>query len=210
MTHLAFCFRLGLGWLLFSVSGCTSTSPVMPPERAPVAASTQSSYVNVRGGVYHLPGPDQCKAVALVFVGVECPVSNSYAPEIASLCREYGPKRIMFCVVYPDPDLTISAARKHAGDYAFPCPAVLDSDLRLASKVGATLTPEVALLSPTGQLLYRGRIDDRYFALGQQRAQPTQRDLRQALDAVLAGRPVPVPRTQPIGCYISFPARTPS
>lgn len=181
----------------------------MPAEPAPVAASTQPSYVNVRGGNYRLPGPEQCKAVVLVFVGVECPVSNSYAPEIVDLCREYGPRGISFCMVYPDPDLSIAAARKHAADYGFPCPAVLDSDLRLASKVGATLTPEVALLSPSGKLLYRGRIDDRYFALGQQRAQPTKRDLRQALDAVLAGRPVPVPRTQPMGCYISFPARTP-
>jgi hypothetical protein len=53
-----------------------------------------------------------------------------------------------------------------------------------------------------GGLAYRGRIDDLYPELGKKRAAPTKRDLREALAAVLAGKPVPVPRTEAVGCSI--------
>jgi hypothetical protein len=52
-------------------------------------------------------------------------------------------------------------------------------------------------------MMYRGRIDDRYFTFGKDRPQPTVRDLERSLEAVLAGKPVPVPRTQAIGCILS-------
>ena len=50
---------------------------------------------------------------------------------------------------------------------------------------------------------YRVRIDDKYPRLGVTRPQATRFDLRAALDAVLAGRQVEVPRTNPVGCFIT-------
>jgi hypothetical protein len=67
------------------------------------------------------------------------------------------------------------------------------------------VTPEVAVLSPTGELLYLGRIDDRYNPQGKRRPEPTVRDLQLALDAVLAGKPVPTPRTKAFGCPLLRP-----
>jgi hypothetical protein len=52
-------------------------------------------------------------------------------------------------------------------------------------------------------MLYRGRIDDRYITFGKDRPQPTVRDLERSLDALIAGKPVPVAQTQAIGCIIS-------
>jgi hypothetical protein len=66
-----------------------------------------------------------------------------------------------------------------------------------------TVTPEVAILDAAGTLLYRGRIDDRYISFGKDRPQPTVRDLERSLDAVLAGKPVPVKETRAIGCILS-------
>jgi hypothetical protein len=51
-------------------------------------------------------------------------------------------------------------------------------------------------------VLYRGRIDDRVADFGKRRVEPTRRDLRLALDAILAGKPVPARRTKAVGCYI--------
>ena len=51
-------------------------------------------------------------------------------------------------------------------------------------------------------MVYRGRIDNVYAALGKRRPEATEHDLRKALDEVLSGRPVAEPRTQAIGCYI--------
>jgi hypothetical protein len=60
----------------------------------------------------------------------------------------------------------------------------------------------VAVLSPRGDLLYLGRIDNRQEDFGKQRPQATVFDLRDALDAVLSGKPVPHPRTKALGCSI--------
>ena len=173
--------------------------------RPATAEPPTGEFTDVRGGQYRLPGPDDCKAFLLLFLGHDCPVSNGYAPEVGRLCQEYTPKGVAFCVVYADADLGVADARKHAKEYGFPCPAVLDPTMRLALKVGATVKPEAAVLSPKGELLYLGRIDDTYADLGKRRPQPTRRELKDALDAVLAGKPVAVARAKAVGCPIDFP-----
>jgi hypothetical protein len=160
------------------------------------------------GRPHRLPGPGECAAVLLVFVVPDCPIANGYAPEVARLHAAYAPRRVAVRVVYADPELSPADAARHAREYGLPAPALLDPALKLARRVGATVTPEAAVLSPAGELLYRGRIDDRHLAPGRKRAAPTHHDLRDALDAVLAGRPVSAPRTPAVGCPIAFPDRT--
>jgi len=67
---------------------------------------------------------------------------------------------------------------------------------------GVTITPEAAIVNSAGKVVYRGRIDNSYAALGQARRAPTSHDLRDALDATLAGKPAPNPKTKALGCYI--------
>ena len=70
---------------------------------------------------------------------------------------------------------------------------------------GATVTPTAVVLDREGAVRYRGRIDDFYAALGKPRRQATTHELRDALDAVLAGKPVAVPEAKALGCYIVSP-----
>jgi hypothetical protein len=77
---------------------------------------------------------------------------------------------------------------------------LLDPAHVLVKKTGVTIAPEVAVLAPDGKILYRGRIDDWYIDYGKRRAAPTQRDLRNALDAIVQGKAVPRPTTRAIGC----------
>lgn len=170
-------------------------------------ADTPADFAEVRGGRHRLPGPGDCKAVVLIFVGHDCPISNAYSPEIARLCKEFGPRKVAFCVVYADADLGRKDAARHAEEFGLPCPAILDPQMTLALRVGATVKPEAAVLSPKGERLYLGRIDDRYVDFGRRREHPTSRDLRDALAAVLAGRPVATPRTKAIGCDIDLPQK---
>lgn len=174
---------------------------------SPADKLVKDEFVDVLGNKYSLPGLDDCKAVVLLFCGHDCPISNGYAKEIVRLCKEFMPKKIAFCVIYADADLGVHDARKHAKEYGFTCPAILDPKMSLASRVGATVKPEAAVLSPTGKLLYLGRIDDIYADFGKKRLQPTCRDLKDSLDAIIAGNPVPVARTKAIGCYIDFPEK---
>ncbi len=142
------------------------------------------------------------KAVVLLFIARDCPISNSYAPEIKRIVARYTPEKVAFYLVYPDPDTSLAVAKQHAKEYGYACPLLLDPAHRLVHKAGATVTPEAAVFAPGGRLLYRGRIDDLYLGFGQRRFAATRHDLRDALDAMLGGRPVPTSRTQAVGCFI--------
>ena len=140
--------------------------------------------------------------LVLVFVDPQCPIANAYAPELRRIQAEYEPRGVAFALVYADPDRHEPEVRAHAAAFGHTAPLVLDTEQSLAAHTGATMTPEACVLAQ-GELVYRGRIDDRYFALGKQRAAPTTRDLRDALDAVLAGQ-TPARDWKPaIGCYIA-------
>jgi len=142
------------------------------------------------------------KATVFIFVATDCPNSNSYAPVLARLYRQYSPRGIAFFNVYSDPAESMSSVRKHDADYAVPFRALLDPHQTLARETGARSTPEVVILGPEGQELYRGRVDNRFVAPGQTRYQPTENDLQEALDAILDGKPTPHPVTRSIGCAI--------
>jgi hypothetical protein len=159
-------------------------------------------FADVRGGDYQLPAPADCKALVLIFLGHDCPISNSYAPELNRIRQEFAGQGVATCVVYADADLSREQACRHAVEHAIESPAVIDPAMVLADWVGATVKPEVAVLSPERELLYLGRIDDRYADFGRQRSSPQQTDLRNAIQAVLAGRKVPVSRTGAVGCDI--------
>ncbi len=189
------------------LSGPAGASATEPAEASRPAAATDEPVEQASGGTYRLPGPNDVKATAVVFIGHDCPTSNGYAPEIGRLTEEFGPKEVAFCVVYADADLSRTDARRHAADYGFPCPALLDPRQSLARRFKATIKPETVLLGSGGDLLYRGRIDDRYADFGKRRAVPTRREFRDVLEAVVAGRPVPVDRAEAIGCDIDFRGR---
>jgi thiol-disulfide isomerase/thioredoxin len=143
----------------------------------------------------------------LVFTTTDCPISNRYAPEIQRLAQQFA-GRVQFRLVYPVPSDTESMIRDHVSKFGYPklghpTPWQRDDQQWLVKRTGVTVTPEVAVLDAKGTLLYRGRVDDRYVAFGKDRPQPTVRDLERSLDAILAGKPVPVPRTEAIGCFIS-------
>jgi hypothetical protein len=142
------------------------------------------------------------QAAVLLFVATECPNSNTYAPVLARLHREYSARGVLFWSVYSDPDDNAAAVQKHAAEYQIPYSALLDPGHTLALKTGARSTPEAVILSPEGVVLYRGRIDDRFVDFGKTRFRPAHEDLREALDQVLTGQPVKNPVTKVLGCAI--------
>jgi hypothetical protein len=143
-------------------------------------------------------------AGVLFFITNDCPIANSYAPEIQRICGDYAGKGVSCTLVYSDLSLDSAAIRQHHDEYRYPesIPAVKDTGHRLADSTGATITPEAVLVDRKGKVLYRGRIDNFYAGLGKPRRQVTEHDLRDALDEVLAGKPVTHPQTQAVGCYI--------
>jgi len=153
-----------------------------------------------------LGGPDR-KATVLFFLLPDCPISNFYAPELKRISDEYTPKKVAAFIVHADPDVSADTARKHAKQFGLTCPVLLDPVHRLVKRTGVTMAPEVAVLTPDGKVAYRGRIDDIYVDYGKRRETPTQRDLRNALDAILQGKPIATPVTKALGCYLPEPKK---
>ncbi len=145
---------------------------------------------------------NEAKASVLFFIASDCSISNSYAPEINALAKEYGDHSVRFYMVHVDPGLTPEAARKHAEAYGYRCPVLLDSRRQLVAATGVTITPEVAIVTPDGAIAYRGRIDDLYAEIGAKRQAATKRICARALEAVSAGKPAPTARTKAVGCVI--------
>jgi len=157
-------------------------------------------------GRTHTPlSPVDKKATVFLFLLPDCPISNAYAPEIKRIAADYEAKKIAVFVVHADPDVTAEQARKHAKAFGLTCPVLLDPTHVLVKASGATMAPEAAVIGPDRSVLYRGRIDDWYADYGKRRGEPTQRDLRNALDAILQGKTVATPLTKVIGCYLPEP-----
>lgn len=148
-----------------------------------------------------LPGSGDT-AVVLLFVRTDCPISNRYAPEIRRLHERFAARGVTFRIVYPNPAESTADVEAHVRDFGYPGEVVRDPDHALVRAVKATVTPEAAVFDLRGRLVYRGRIDDRYLAFGTDRPAPTTHDLQEALDAVVAGRPVEEPRTTAVGCFL--------
>ncbi len=142
-------------------------------------------------------------ANVLFFVTTDCPVSNQYAPEIQRICAAYASKGVHCALIYEDVQAAAADVRTHVADHRLTAiDAALDADGALAARVHATITPEAVVIDHQGATRYEGRIDNFYASFGHSRQVVTVHDLRDALDALVAGRPVARPSTDAIGCYI--------
>ena len=178
-----------------------------------LSAAVRGSGVRIESidGVTLKPFEPAGRASVVFFVARDCPVSNSYAPEIQRVCQEYGAKGVTCSLMYEDveaPGTQLDGeVRAHLREYGYrDIPAAIDRSRAIASHATATITPQAVVADRSGAIRYRGRIDNFYAALGVARQQVTERDLRLALDAVLAGAPVARPETEAVGCYIVDPA----
>jgi hypothetical protein len=149
---------------------------------------------------FKLADLNRTHGACIFFVGTDCPISNAYAPEIGRIVSEFGKNGITFYFIYAIRDLEPQEAAEHATSFELRGQVVLDSQMALAKALGATRMPEVILLPPEGEAVYQGRIDDRYPAPGAKRREHVRtHDLRDALNAFIAGKPIANPRTSAVG-----------
>jgi peroxiredoxin len=156
------------------------------------------------GGNTHTPAEWSGKrAVVLFFLTTDCPLCNNYVPAMNRLAQAFSGRGVAFYGVQGDATVPDADVRRHVKDFAYTFPYLFDPEESLATYTGATSTPEAAVLSPSGQLWYLGRIDNRLEDFGKQRVQVTEFDLRDTLEAILNGKPVPHARTKALGCAIT-------
>jgi hypothetical protein len=147
-----------------------------------------------------VPSAQSYKGDCLIFVLKDCPIANEYSPELKRIIHTYSGKGIQFLMVVDDTDATPQQLFMHLKSYGLPIAGRLDQNHRTAKQLGVTVSPTV-VVTKGSQTLYKGRIDDTYPSIGKRRT-ATSHDLRDALDAFLAGKPVKHPVTKAVGCRL--------
>jgi peroxiredoxin len=167
------------------------------------------AFTDDKGKTFNLYDLKDRKAIAIVFLSFECPVSTSYAQVLADMATEFGKHGISFIGLTVNQEESRASVTKHAREWKLPFPVVLDKGYAAVDALKAEFTPEVFLLDGNYVLRYRGRIDNSYYARLKKNPQVTQEDLRQALSEILSGRPVANQATLPIGCPIGRDVQAP-
>jgi thiol-disulfide isomerase/thioredoxin len=140
----------------------------------------------------------------LVFTNTSCPVAARYLPVLQAMEKEYRGKGVQFVALNAASEDSLLAMATHAVKHEIEFPFVKDFDGACARALGVSRTPEAVVLDGEKKLRYRGRIDDQY-RLGGVRKEATTHELKEAIDAVLAGKPVEKPESEAEGCVITFP-----
>jgi peroxiredoxin/mono/diheme cytochrome c family protein len=192
--------RRFLCWFALLTFAASATAGDMPiGARTPDLAFKDIRYVN-----RSLNDFPKTKAFVIVFVDAGCPLAQRYLPTLQQIDADYRDKSVVVLAVNSGPD-SIPATAAMAVRHNCTFPFVKDFDAVCARALGVTRTPECVVLDADRKLRYRGRIDDQYRPTGSRPA-PTTRELRDALDAVLAGKDVVVTTTPVDGCPITRPA----
>jgi peroxiredoxin len=132
------------------------------------------------------------RAVVVIFRSTLCPYSNYYNDVLRDLVVRYGAKGVLLVAIHSDRAETGDEIRVHAQKHGHTFPVIRDPNGALARLLDARRTPEVFVLDQNGKLRYHGRIASK---LGTP-------DLRNALEALLAGRPINPAETKSFGCSI--------
>jgi thiol-disulfide isomerase/thioredoxin len=171
----------------------------------PTDATNAPWSLNDLAGQTHQPLDEpSTRAIALVFITPDCPIANFYQPTLRKLGEEFAGRGIPLFMIHSDPEVTADAAQRHVEKFKIAAPVILDRDQSIARRVDAKVTPEAIIVDRAGEILYRGRIDNFYEALGRKRRAATEHDFRDALAAVADGRQVANPVTKALGCHIPF------
>lgn len=158
------------------------------------------------GKTYDPAAAGDKKAVVLFFVSPFCSTTKSFMKEINQITADYG-DRVVFHLIHSDPEITLEVAMEHAILSEVKTTVLLDKGQAFAKQLKAKITPEAIVLSPKAETLYQGRINDLYLGPTKRQRAATTKDLRDALDAILSGKPVPAPQHEAQGCKISGVSR---
>ena len=133
----------------------------------------------------------------LIFIAVQCPVSNAYNERMEKLAQDYKARGINVIGINSNVSEPADAVKAHAASHNLTFVILKDNGNKIADALGASHTPEAYFLDANNKLLYHGRIDN-----NKDLAQVNTSELRLALDAALAGKPIEKTTAMAFGCSI--------
>jgi peroxiredoxin len=138
------------------------------------------------------------KAVVVMFIATKCPYSNAYNDRMRDMAAAYEKQGILFAGINSNKTEPAAEVIAHAKQHGFGFALMKDPDNKVADLYDARHTPEIFVVDPDGKVRYHGRIDENY----EEPAKVASPDLKNALDALLAGKPIAKAETKAFGCSI--------
>jgi peroxiredoxin len=169
------------------------------------------------GKTYSLKDFSSSKILLIVFTCNHCPTAQAYEDRIKELVTDYKSKGVAVIAISPNDPLSVrldelgytdlsdtyEEMKIRAKDKAYNFPYLYDGETSATSmKYGPQATPHVFIFDEKRALRYTGRIDD-----GEKPGTAKTHDTRNALDAMVAGKPVPVEKTKTFGCSVKWPSK---
>ncbi len=178
-------------------SGARMVEGEVPPPPAIGATIEDFTLPDVNGQNHSLKSLTGKNGAVLLFIAVQCPVSNAYNERMEKLAADYKAKGIAVIGINSNVAEDAGTVKAHAAEHNLTFPILKDAGNKIADRLGANVTPEAYFIDANGKLLYHGRIDNNRNA-----AQIETSDLRNALDAALAGKAIEKTEAKAFGCTI--------
>jgi peroxiredoxin len=180
-----------------AATGTRAVEGEIPAPPAIGATIEDFSLPDVSGTEHSLKSLAGKKGTVLLFIAVQCPVSNAYNERMEKLAEDYKAKGIAVIGINSNVKEDAEAVKAHAAEHKLTFPILKDPGNKIADKLGASVTPEAYFVDQNNKLLYHGRIDNSRNA-----DQIETSDLRNALDASLAGKAIEKTEAKAFGCTI--------
>ncbi len=168
----------------------------------PIIGSTIGDFTlpDTDGASHSLASLKGKKGAVFIFIAVQCPVSNAYNERMEKLAQDYKARGVNVVGINANEPESAADIKAHAAAKHLTFPILKDSGSKIADMLGATRTPEAYYLDANNKLLYHGRVDN-----SRDTTQVNTSELRDALEATLAGKPVPKTTASAFGCSIKRP-----
>ena len=185
--------------LALVVNARTTDADIPAP---PIIGSTISDFTlpDTAGAAHSLASLKGKNGTVLIFIAVQCPVSNAYNERMQKLAQDYKARGVNVIGINANSPESAADVKDHAAKNNLTFTILKDNGSKLADTLGATRTPEAYFLDANNKLLYHGRIDN-----SRDVSQVESSELRDALEATLAGKPVPKATASAFGCSIKRP-----
>lgn len=197
--------RPGLAWMLAVGVVAPGSDAADDPGRPAIGTTVEGlTFQDIRFLTRGLDDFGERRAFVVVATSTTCPLADRYLPVLGAMEREYRGRGVQFLALNVGVGDSILDMAAQAVESEVDFPFVKDRDGSCTRRLGLTRTPEVAVLDAGRRLRYRGRVDDRY-RLGGVRPSRGREDLREAIEAILAGEEPRTPETPVDGCLIAGP-----
>jgi peroxiredoxin len=164
----------------------------------------------IDGAMHTLAEYSAAKALVVIVSCNHCPTVIACEDRMIAIQRDYADRGVQFVVINGNetdghPTDSYEHMINHATEKGYNFPYLRDDSQETVRALGAVRTPEVFLFDAERMLVYHGRIDDS----PDEPDKVNRHDLREALEEVLADKPVSVPQTVSVGCTVKWWGKDP-